>query len=146
MSYLEGKLLFSSYQMRFLIHLKFLREMFREMFRRYWSLTYDFAHFLFFSRDIFLIGIPSRHGNTKRFKYRKSVYKKPTDERCLLILDLKPFRSYIKGNHSIAREFHSLALRGKTLLTWHPLTSRNGDRKIVQSIRITSRPSLRIRK
>ena len=25
--------------------------------------------------------------------YRKSVYKKPTVKRCMLILDLKPFRS-----------------------------------------------------
>ena len=28
--------------------------------------------------------------------YRKSVYKEPIVKRCLLILDLKAFRSYIK--------------------------------------------------
>ena len=110
-------MLFSSYQMRFLIHLKFLREMFREMFKRYWSLTYDFVHFLFFSRDIFLIGIPSRHGNTKRLKNTGNLFIKNVQMKGVLILDLKPFISYIKGNHSIAREFHSLAVRGKTLLT-----------------------------
>ena len=32
--------------------------------------------------------------------YRKSVYKEPPVKRCLLILDLKPLRSYIKGKHS----------------------------------------------
>ena len=26
-------------------------------------------------------------------EYKRSVYKEPTDERCLLILDLKPFGS-----------------------------------------------------
>ena len=49
--------------------------------------------------------------------YGKSVYKEPTVKRCLLILDLKPFRSYVKGKHSIGREFQSLAVRGKKLLT-----------------------------
>ena len=49
--------------------------------------------------------------------YRKSVQKEPTVKRCLLILDLKPLRSYIKGKHSIGGEFQSLAVRGKKLLT-----------------------------
>ena len=54
---------------------------------------------------------------------------------CLLILVLKPFRSYEEKN-SIGREFQSLAVRGKKLLTDIVVTSRNGDRKILQSIRI----------
>ena len=28
--------------------------------------------------------------------YRKSVYEEPTVKRCMLILDLKPFRSLVK--------------------------------------------------
>ena len=49
--------------------------------------------------------------------YRKSVYKEPTVKRCLSILELKPLRSYVKGKHSLGREFQSLAVRGKKLLT-----------------------------
>ena len=41
----------------------------------------------------------------------------PKVKRCLLILDLKPFRSEVKGKHSIGRTFHGLAVRGKKLLT-----------------------------
>ena len=48
---------------------------------------------------------------------RKSVQKEPTVKRYLLILDLKPLRSQVKGKHSIGREFQSLAVRGKKLLT-----------------------------
>ena len=49
--------------------------------------------------------------------YRKSVKKEPTVKRCLLILDLRPLRSQVKGNHSIGIEFQSVAVRGKKLLT-----------------------------
>ena len=49
--------------------------------------------------------------------YRKSVQKEPTVKRCLLILDLKPPRSQVKGKHSQDREFQSLAVWGKKLLT-----------------------------
>ena len=49
--------------------------------------------------------------------YRKSIQKEPTVQRCLLILDLKPFRSQVKGKHSIGREFQNLSVRGKELLT-----------------------------
>ena len=49
--------------------------------------------------------------------YRKFVQKEPTVQRCLLILGLKPFTSQVKENHSIGREFQSLAVRGKKLLT-----------------------------
>ena len=44
--------------------------------------------------------------------HRKSVQKEPTVKRCLLILDLKPLRSQVKGKHSVGREFQSLAVRG----------------------------------
>ena len=49
--------------------------------------------------------------------YRKSVQKEPIVKRCLLIQDLKPLRSQVKGKYSKRREFQSLAVRGKTLLT-----------------------------
>ena len=52
-----------------------------------------------------------RHGvtgkrSTKRLKHTGN-----------LILDSKPLRSKGKGKHSIGREFQSLAIRGKKLLT-----------------------------
>ena len=49
--------------------------------------------------------------------YRKSVQKEPTVKRCLLILDLKPPRSQVKGKHSKDREFQSLVVWRKKLLT-----------------------------
>ena len=48
--------------------------------------------------------------------YSKSLLKEPTVKRCLLILDLKAFRSYVKGKHSIGTEFQRLAVRGNKLL------------------------------
>ena len=45
--------------------------------------------------------------------YRKSVQEEPTVKRCLLILNLKPFRSWVKRKHSIGRECQSLAVQGK---------------------------------
>ena len=38
-------------------------------------------------------------------------------QRNLLILDFRPFRSLVKVKHSIGREFQSLAVQGKKLLT-----------------------------
>ena len=43
--------------------------------------------------------------------------KEHTVNRYLLILDSKSFRSYVNGKHSIGREFQSLAVREKKLLT-----------------------------
>ena len=40
----------------------------------------------------------------------KSVEKEPTAKRCLLILNLKPFRSLVKEKHSIGTEFKSLVV------------------------------------
>ena len=62
----------------------------------------------------------------------KSVQKEPTVKMCLLILDLKQFRSQVKRKHSIGREFQSLAVRRKKLLTDILVTTRNGDVKIMQ--------------
>ena len=49
--------------------------------------------------------------------YKQSLQKEPTVYRSLLILDLKLLRLYVKGKHSKGREFQSLAVRGKKLLT-----------------------------
>ena len=44
----------------------------------------------------------------------------------------------------MGREFQSLAVQGKKTVEIDTLaTSRNGDRKVMQSIRTTSRPSSR---
>ena len=66
----------------------------------------------------------------------------------MLILDLKPLRSWVKGKHTIGREFQSLAVhaRKETVDIDILLTFRNVDGKIIQSIRITSRPISGIRK
>ena len=56
-----------------------------------------------------------KHKNIKA--YLKSLWKEPTVNKCLLILDLNPFRLYVKRKHSIGREFQSIAVQGKRLLT-----------------------------
>ena len=48
-------------------------------------------------------------------------------------LELKSFRLWVKGKHLARRKFQILAVQGKKLLT-----SRNGDRKIMPSVRIVS--------
>ena len=80
--------------------------------------------------------------------YSKSLYKEHIFNRCVLILDLKLLKSKVKGKHSIGREFQSLAsCAGKETVDIDILvTSRNGDRKVMQSITITSRPPTRKRK
>ena len=47
---------------------------------------------------------------------RKAYNKKVKNKRYLLILDLKPFGSYVKGKHSTIKEFQRLAGREKKLL------------------------------
>ena len=80
--------------------------------------------FFYFFKFFFLIGINSMQAQaatTRQHKeikaYKKSVQKEPGVKRCLLILDLKPFRSKFKEKHSIGREFQSLAVEGRKLLT-----------------------------
>ena len=68
--------------------------------------------------------------------------------RCLLILDLLNHLDH-RSKESILLDQNSrvsLAVQGRKLLTDILVTSRNGDRKVMQSIRITSRPTSRIRK
>ena len=46
----------------------------------------------------------------------------------MLILDFKSFRSYVKGKHSISREFPSSSVRTETVDTDILETSMNGDK------------------
>ena len=64
----------------------------------------------------------TRHGITKKETPKdcsiQEIYlEKSTVKRYLLILDLKLFRSYVKGKHSIGKTFQSLSVPGKELLT-----------------------------
>ena len=87
------------------------------------SRSFYFYLFIFFDWDSLYARLNShyeawsyKNGSTKKITgYRKSVQKEPTVKRCLLILDLKPLRSQVKGKHSISREFQSLVVRGKKL-------------------------------
>ena len=82
--------------------------------------------------------------------YREFVQKEPTVKRCLLISDLKPIY-YIIGKPK-EKPFYRQRIRGsscarkKTVDMRILVTSRNGDRKILESIRITSGPFSRLRK
>ena len=55
----------------------------------------------------------------KRLKHMENLFRKKVQikKRCLLILNLQPFRSKVKGKHSISREFQSLAVPAEKLLT-----------------------------
>ena len=65
-----------------------------------------------------LQGMELQKKRCKRIKAcRKSLLKEPTVNGCLLILDLKPSRLYVKGKHLIGREFQSVAVWGKKLWT-----------------------------
>ena len=49
-----------------------------------------------------------RHGvtrkrSTRRLKHTGSLFRKKDVKRCLLILDFKPQRSWVKGKHSMGR-------------------------------------------
>ena len=70
--------------------------------------------------------------------YWKSLYKEPTVNRCLLILDLKPLRSQVKRKRkAFYRQIipESSSVRKGTVDLGILVTSRNGDRKIMRSIR-----------
>ena len=47
----------------------------------------------------------------------KAVNKEPKEKRCLLTLDLKLFRSSVRGKHYASIELQSLAVREKKLFT-----------------------------
>ena len=72
----------------------------------------------------------------KRLKHT-NLFKKTTVKRYLQILDLKPLRQQVKEKNAFYRQEipESSCVRKETV-----------DRKIMQSIRITSRPPSRIRK
>ena len=60
----------------------------------------------------------TRKRSSKRLKHAENLFRKKLQlKTCLLILDLKTLRSLVKGKHSIGREFQSIAVRGKKLLT-----------------------------
>ena len=52
----------------------------------------------------------------KEVQKDKNLFTKNLQTKVLLILDLKPF-TYVKGKHSLDREFQGLAVREKKLLT-----------------------------
>ena len=58
----------------------------------------------------------TRKRRTKRLKHTENFFKEPTVNRCLLILDLKSFKSLVKEEPSKSREFQSLAVQGMKLL------------------------------
>ena len=62
-----------------------------------------------------LIQAVTKRRKQRRKAYRKVNYKEPKDKRCLLILHLKLFKSWVKGKHSSGKEYHSLAVLGKKL-------------------------------
>ena len=81
-----------------------------------------FFFFLFFNWDSLNARLTNQYGPWSDKKKKKKIKLKKED--CLLknlkikgVLDLKLFRSYIRGNHSAGREFQSLAVQGKQLLT-----------------------------
>ena len=78
--------------------------------------------------------------------YSKSLYKEPTVNRSLLILDLKPFRYRSKKASHKQMIPESSCARKQTVDIEILVTSRNGDRKIMQSITITTRPPTKKRK
>ena len=72
-----------------------------------------------------------------------NLIRKKQGKSCLLTLDFNPFRSQVTGKHSAHNEFHNLFAKKETVGLNILRTSRNGDRKIFQTIRIGSRPPTR---
>ena len=77
--------------------------------------------------------------------YRKYLWKEPTLNRCLLILDLKPFRFYISQRKAFYRQRiqEYSCIRKQTVDIDILVTSRSGHIKIKESLRISRRPSLK---
>ena len=76
-------------------------------------------------------------------RLRKLFKERP--KMCLLTVDIKPFRQYIKGKRVDGKEFQRLTVQENNVDINILVTSRN-NRKIVHSIRITRGPPTRIRK
>ena len=84
--------------------------------------------------------------SAKRLKHTGNLLQeKPTVHRCLLILGLKPFIGQRKAFYRQRIPEPSYA-RKETVDTDILVTSRNSDKKIMQSIWIASRPLSRKRK
>ena len=63
--------------------------------------------------------IVTRKRRTNRQKaYRKTNQKEPKDKISQLTLLVQPLRSEIKGNRSVGKDFQSLFVQGKKLLTY----------------------------
>ena len=73
------------------------------------------SHFLFYFFYLGFTPCKAENNHYEAWSYKKKR-KELTDKRCLLILDLKPFRSWVKGKHSAGKEFQNRAVRGKKLL------------------------------
>ena len=65
------------------------------------------------------------------------MFKKKLKIKAISTLNFKLFRSWAEGKHSRKRIQDTVDI---------VIKSKNGDKKIMQSIRITSGPSTRIRK
>ena len=80
--------------------------------------------------------------------YRKSIYKEPTVKKKMFVNSRLKATKIIGQRKSFYRQRipESSCAREETADKDILVTSRNGDRKIMQSIRITSRPSSRKRK
>ena len=107
--------------------------------------TSYFLIFIIFSFNKYI----NQMKHTKRLNHkRKSVQKEPTVKSCLLNLDWLKATNAIGQRKAFYRQRipHSSCARKDTIEFDIHVTSKNGDRKIMQSIRITRRPPSRIRK
>ena len=65
-----------------------------------------------------LQGMELQEKEEKDEKHIGKLFKENTKKkRCLVTLHWKPFRLLVEGKHSALREFQSLAVKGKKLLT-----------------------------
>ena len=87
-----------------------------------------------------------RKEEKKDEKHIGKLIRKNT-KKCLLTLVLKSIRSKVKGKHSAGKEFQkeSRSARKETLDIDILITSKKGNRKIMQLIRVNSGSSTRIR-
>ena len=121
----------------------------------YYCYFYHYCYYFLFNWDSLHVRLNS-HNKTWSYKkkrhkkikaHRKSLQKEPTVNMCLLILDLKSIQ--IEGQRKAFNRQkipESTCGRKETVNIDFLVTSRNGDRRIMQSIRIRSNPPSRIRK
>ena len=63
-----------------------------------------------------LRGIVVQEKGKQKDKKDRGAWKE-SPKKCPLTLDIQPFRSQVKRKYSSSKEFRSLAVRGKILLT-----------------------------